>query len=171
MNTGLHKPSAGLSNRWVFGLMLVILGAKAAWADTADDLPAELRPRLEAAAQSCATVDAGSFAQAPGTVVRADLDGDGSLDWVLDEAGFACSTAVSLYCGTGGCLSHFLVAGRVWSLLNLGWILVDGDDGPLVLARMNGAACGAAGASVCWTASVWSRREGGWLSGAAQWQE
>jgi len=45
------------------------------------------------------------------TVMAADLDGDGQLDYLLDAEALRCSTAATAYCGNGGCqisiaLSH-----------------------------------------------------------------
>ena len=64
---------------------------------------------MTAARQTCADVGNGEFALEWGAVTRTDLDGDLQPDWVLDDSGYACSTAASFYCSTGGCLSHFLV--------------------------------------------------------------
>jgi hypothetical protein len=73
------------------------------------------------AREACSGVNDGKFALEWGAIVRTDLDGDPELDRVLNEWGFACSSDASLYCGTGGCESHFLVGNRLTSLLTRGW--------------------------------------------------
>jgi hypothetical protein len=83
-------------------------------------LPESLAERVTAARQACADVENGEFVLEWGAVTRTDLDGDLSPDWVLDESAYACSTAVSLYCSTGGCMSHFLVGDTVASFHNQG---------------------------------------------------
>jgi len=66
-------------------------------------LPAPLAAKVAAAPNACEDFNNGEFALKWGAVVRKDRDGDPRPDWVLDELGFACSSAVSLYYGTRGC--------------------------------------------------------------------
>ena len=65
------------------------------------ELPTQLLEKVEAAQRACSDLDDGLFAVEFGAVHRVDLDGDLYSDWVLDEAGFACSSLPSMYCGTG----------------------------------------------------------------------
>ena len=133
-------------------------------------LPAQLQAKVDAAAADCAAFGNGTFSLEWGAVERVDLDGDLNRDRVLNEEGFACSTAVTLYCGTGGCLSHFLVNDRVGSLLNQGWdVLRIGRHGVLV-ADVHGAQCSGAGPTPCVTASVWDAEGGVWRSAGADWE-
>ena len=88
-------------------------------------LPPGLQAKVDLAAQACAEFNDGQFDLDWGAVERVDLDGDLRRDWVLNESGFVCSSAASLYCGTGGCMSHFWVGEEVHSLLNQGWAVVD----------------------------------------------
>ena len=67
-------------------------------------LPAALAEKVTAARQACADNGNGEFALEWGVVTRTDLDGDFQPDWVLDESAYACSTAVSMFCSTGGCV-------------------------------------------------------------------
>ena len=61
-----------------------------------------------------------------------------SPDWVLDESAYACSTAVSLFCSTGGCMSHFLVGGVVTSIRNQGWTVLTFGRTRVLLTRVHG---------------------------------
>ena len=79
--------------------------------------PAEFATIIEEARQICD----GDFSVYPESVVQRDLNGDGTPDWILDEAGFTCSTTTSLYCGTGGCSVHTLINGVPGSLLLNSW--------------------------------------------------
>jgi hypothetical protein len=63
----------------------------------------------------------GEFSMAPEAVTQRDLNGDGTLDWVLDTSGFSCSTSTGLYCGTGGCGVETLINGTLGSLLLHSW--------------------------------------------------
>jgi hypothetical protein len=84
------------------------------------DLPTPLQEKINQAEQVCTDFEDGEFVLEWGAITRIDLDGDLRADWALDETSFACSSAVSLYCGTGGCVSHFLVGDVLSSLLNKG---------------------------------------------------
>ena len=99
---------------------LVLLGclSPALLAEVLPELPAPLAERVNSAREACASFNGGQFALEWGAVVRDDLEGDLYPGWVLNESGFACSSAASLYCGTGGCESHFLVDDMLTTLLN-----------------------------------------------------
>ena len=135
------------------------------------ELPFRLQEKVETAAKACAGFDNGEFSLEWGSVERVDLDGDLYRDWVLNEYGFACSTAVSLYCGTGGCMSHFSVNDEVHSLLNRGWDVVDLGSNRVLLADVHGSQCGGINPTPCVTASVWDAENGVWRSAGAEWEE
>jgi len=104
--------------------VMICLFASSSQAQDISTLPKPLAERVEAAQKACADFDNGQFAFEWGAVSRIDLDGDQRPDWVLNDSAFACSSAASLYCGTGGCESHFLVGDTVTSLLHQGWDVV-----------------------------------------------
>jgi hypothetical protein len=145
--------------------------ATPAFATDVTGLPAPLQEKIDAAAEACAAFENGTFGLEWGAVERVDLDGDLNRDWVLNEWGFACSTAVSLYCGTGGCMSHFFVGDRVDSLLNQGWEVVQVGRQRVLVADVHGAQCGGINPTPCVTASVWDAEEGTWRSAGADWEE
>ncbi len=133
-------------------------------------LPTQLLERLEAAQQACSDMESGQFALELGAIYRVDLEGDIERDWVLDEAGFACSTAVSLYCGTGGCMSHFLIEDRMFSLLNQGWDMANIGPFRVLLVDVHGSQCGGINPTPCVVASVWDADEMVWRSTGAEWE-
>lgn len=133
-------------------------------------LPAQLLDKVEAAQQACADFENGKFVLELGAVSRVDLDGDIQRDWVLDEAGFACSTAASLYCGTGGCTSHFLIGDRVFSLLNQGWDMANIGPFRVLLAGVHGSQCEGINPTPCVVASVWDAEAKVWRSTGAAWE-
>jgi hypothetical protein len=144
--------------------------AALASAQDLSDLPSQLLEKVEAAQQACSDFENGQFALEFGAVQRVDLDGDIYRDWVLDEAGFACSSAVSLYCGTGGCMSHFLVEDRMFSLLNQGWDMANIGPFRVLLADVHGSQCGGINPTPCIVASAWDPEEKVWRSTVAQWE-
>ena len=150
----------------VSGAFLACSGSAQDWAG----LPAHLVEKVTIAQKACSDFDNGQFALEYGAVHRVDLDGDIYRDWVLDEAGFACSTAVSLYCGTGGCMSHFLIGDQVFSLQNQGWEMANIGPFRVLLADVHGSQCGGINPTPCVVSSVWDSDEKLWRSAAADWQ-
>ena len=133
-------------------------------------LPEQFVGKIMAAQQACSDFENGQFALEYGAVHRVDLDGDYYMDWVLDEVGFACSTAVSLYCGTGGCMSHFLIGDRMSSLLNQGWDVANIGPFRVLLADVHGSQCGGINPTPCIVASVWDAEVKVWRSTGAEWE-
>jgi hypothetical protein len=130
-------------------------------------LPAALAEKVTAARQVCADNGNGEFALEWGAVTRTDLDGDLQADWVLDESAYACSTAVSMYCSTGGCMSHYLVGDVVTSFRNQGWTLVSFGRTPVLLTREHGSACGGNSPAPCFVARAWDPEAKAWRSADA----
>jgi hypothetical protein len=127
-------------------------------------LPAALAEKVTAARQACADNGNGEFALEWGAVTRTDLDGDLYPDWVLDESAYACSTAVSLYCSTGGCVSHFLVGGGVVSFRNQGWTVLTFGRNRVLLTDVHGTDCGGINPTPCFVASAWDAEATVWRS-------
>ena len=146
------------------------LGVTPAFSADVSDLPPQLQDKVEAAASACAAFENGEFYLEWGAVVRVDLDGDLDHDWFLNESGFACSTAASLFCGTGGCMSHFLVGDELHSLLNQGWDVVDLGPNRVLLADVHGSQCGGMNPTPCVTASTWDKEEKRWQTTGAAWE-
>lgn len=158
------------SRRLLLPAVYAVFCTSSASAQDLSDLPSQLLEKVQAAQQACSEFENGQFALEFGAVHRVDLDGDYYLDWVLDEVGFACSSAVSLYCGTGGCLSHFLVGDRVSSLLNRGWEMANIGRDHVLLADVHGSQCGAINPTPCIVASAWDTEEKVWRSTEAEWE-
>ena len=135
------------------------------------ELPLQLEEKIEQAKKACSDFENGQFILEWGAITRVDLDGDLRPDWVLNESFFACSSAVSLYCSTGGCMSHFLVGDQLGSLLNQGWEMSDIGRHRVLLAKVHGAQCSGTGLTPCLTASVWDAAVGIWRSAGAAWEK
>jgi len=142
-----------------FGLL-----AQTSAAQELSTLPEGLASKVEAARQACADFDNGQFAMEWGAVSRVDLDGDLRLDWVLDESTFACSTAASLFCGTGGCVSHFLLGGTVTSMLNQGWDVMTFGRHRVLVLDVHGSRCGGVNPTPCVESLVWDQESAVWRS-------
>ncbi|MCV2863974.1 hypothetical protein [Defluviimonas sp. WL0075] len=135
--------------RLVFGIMAAGLGAASAQAQTAVE-----RVLAEARAE-CESFEGGAFD--PGNAVSAvDLTGDGTADSLVDEGTFSCTSAASLYCGTGGCMLHAVVGDTVTSWQATGWQVIDWGQSRIVLIGRDGGWCGGIGAETCFEALTWS---------------
>lgn len=135
------------------------------------ELPLALQEKVELAAQACSDFENGEFAMEAGAIVRIDLDGDLKADWVLNEHYFACSSAASLYGGTGGTMSHFMVGDHVYSLVNQGWEMRTLGRNRVLLAEVHGTQCDAYGYTPCVTAAVWDLEANTWRSASARWEQ
>jgi len=127
-------------------------------------LPSALAEKVTAARQACSDFENGELALEWGAVTRTDLDGDLHPDWVLDESAYACSTAVSLFCSTGGCVSHFLVGGVVSSFRNEGWTVLTFGRNRVLLTRVHGSNCGGNSPTPCFVARAWDPDAKVWQS-------
>ena len=128
------------------------------------ELPPLLAEKVKVAEKACADFENGAFALEWGAVSRVDLDGDLRPDWVLNDFAFACSSAASLYCGTGGCESHFLVGDTVTSLLNRGWNVVTFGRNRVLLMDVHGSRCGGINPTPCVEALAWDPEAKAWRS-------
>ena len=134
------------------------------------ELPALLQEKVVQAQQACSDFENGQFSLEWGAVTRVDLDGDLRPDWVLNEVFFACSSAASLYCGTGGCMSHFLVGDDLASVLNQGWDVVHLGPNRVLLTDVHGSQCGGINPTPCVTASTWDKETAQWRGATAEWE-
>jgi hypothetical protein len=134
------------------------------------ELPALLQEKVVQAQQACSDLENGQFSLEWGAVTRVDLDGDLRPDWVLNEVFFACSSAASLYCGTGGCMSHFLVDDDLASVLNQGWDVVYLGPNRVLLTDVHGSQCGGINPTPCVAASTWDKETAQWRGATAEWE-
>jgi len=166
--TGLSQQASGDNDRT--NMKRLIATAVLAFMPTAANaldltgLPAALAEKVTVARQACADNGNGEFALEWGAVTRTDLDGDLNPDWVLDESAYACSTAVSMFCSTGGCVSHFLVGDVVASFLNQGWTVLTFGRNPVLLTDVHGTDCGGINPTPCFVARAWDPDAKVWRS-------
>ena len=127
---------------------LVLTAAQAGAQTAVDDI-------LAGARADCESFEGGVFD--PGNAVNAvDLTGDGALDSLVDEGAFSCTSAASLYCGSGGCMLHAVVGDGVTSWQATGWQVIDWGQARILLIGRDGGWCGGIGAEACFEALNWS---------------
>ena len=107
----------------------------------------------------CSAFESGVLSLEEGAIQQADLNGDGEDDWVLDEFFFRCSTAASLFCGTGGCGVNFQIGDVLTSRLAKGWDVHAMPPLSLVLLQVHGANCGGTNINPCVEAMAWDPAE------------
>ncbi|SIO47730.1 hypothetical protein SAMN05444722_2448 [Rhodovulum sp. ES.010] len=130
------------------GLSLAAAGASAQQADPVAAILGEARA-------FCESYENGRF-DAGAAVREMNLDGQEPIDRIVDESAFSCSSMMSAYCGSGGCMLHAVVEDAVRSFQAEGWRMVEWDGRPILLIARDGGWCGGAGAQVCYEAVVWS---------------
>jgi hypothetical protein len=131
-------------------------------ATAASHYPAVFAPQIDQAAASCAANGGGEFDLDPHAITLDNDLGGGFTADTLSAAGFACSTAASLYCGTGGCDLYIAVDDKVHTFFAQGWQFVDHGTGRVLLLDLHGSRCGVSGSLPCVQALIWN--DGGFLT-------
>ena len=139
--------------RKLFGALFVVLFGTTPAVATSP----QAQELIDRAAADCGSFENGEF-DAGNAVSDIELRSQfGAVNAELvDESEYACSSAASLYCGTGGCMLNLIVDGTVRAWQATGWRLVEWGPDRLLLIGRDGGWCGGAGAEVCYEALVWS---------------
>lgn len=111
---------------------------------------------INRALEDCRSWDDGEFAVGDGALTSVDLTGDGVPETVLDESRFSCSTAASLWCGTGGCMVRVFGAGEPYARLAKGWRPVEWAGDTILLLQIHGSECGGTNLRRCYEAVSYS---------------
>ncbi len=165
-----ESPMSQISSKACIAMVAAISVASSTAASEIANIPDALQAKIDAAEAECASFNDGEFALEEGSVQRVDLDGDNTDDWVLNEVRFACSTAASLYGGTGGSMSHFLVGAELASIQNQGWEITQFGPHTVLLARVHGSNCDGINPTPCVVSSVWDGEAKVWRSASAAWE-
>jgi hypothetical protein len=107
-----------------FVLLVLSTGSALAHASTprsfkATDYPIEVRKVLSSAVLSCRQAGGARPEFGADTVRRIDFNGDGRIDYVVNFGKVVCPEREHIFCGTGGCETHFMVRqpnGRIRTL-------------------------------------------------------
>ena len=111
---------------------------------------------LEHGREHCRSISNGEFYAAEGAVTQIDITGDGVSNQIVDASQFACSTAVTPYCGTGGCPLTIIVNDRPFEFQAQRWKVVHWDEQPVLLLQVHSAACESNNWQPCIKAMTWS---------------
>lgn len=119
----------------------------------AAEMPSVVRDTLNEAAAECRS--AGGNPKKIEDVAKAiDLNGDSSVDWVLDFGNIECEGALSYFCGSSGCQLYIFVSQgseyvRVWGQNVRSWRVTKIRNLPGIQFDLHGSACGLSGAERC----------------------
>ena len=111
---------------------------------------------IKQAQAECAGWENGVLEMKPGTLSQVELTGDDTPEEIIDSSQFHCSSAASLYCGTGGCSIWVVAEGKATNLLVKDWQVIDHFGTPVLLSRIHGSECGGDNTRLCMRAYVWS---------------
>ncbi len=141
----------------LFAALLASMVAAMFCATTVFAASQEAQQIIERAAADCKDFENGEFDQGD-AVTEIELRSQfGTVKAELvDESQYSCSSAASMYCGTGGCMLNLIVDGEIMSWQATGWRFIDWGPDRILLIGRDGGWCGGAGAEVCYEALVWS---------------
>jgi hypothetical protein len=132
---------------FVIAISIVFVGFTGAQASSMDFTLDEL---VAEGSASCK----GDFTLDDDAVQRFDFNSDGEDELViLDESGFSCEDSASMYCGTAGCIVHFITSADYTYGYTRGWQIVrTKSDQPIILLELHGLSCGEVGTTPCYEA-------------------
>jgi hypothetical protein len=127
------------------------------WVNAGLAMSPQAKQLIDRAAEDCQSFENGEF-HAGNAVSVIELSSQfGTVEAeLIDESQYSCSSAASLYCGTGGCMLNLIVNGNISAWQATGWELIDWGPDRILLIGRDGGWCGGAGAEVCYEAVVWS---------------
>lgn len=97
-----------------------------------------------------------------GFLTLKDINGDGKPDYILDYEHFQCGDLVSIFCGTGGCLTEIFASDDdggfigVWNENARRIRFVTIKKRPAMQIELHGSACGRVGAERCAMTLYWN---------------
>ena len=109
---------------------------------------------FQKATNECAEIGDGKFNAAEQAITLHDFTGDGQPEEIVDASQFSCSTAASLWGGSGGTYLWVIVDGKTYEFLAHKWQVVDVDDQKVLLLAVHSSECSDL-IGPCYRALVW----------------
>ena len=143
-------------------ITLCLVTAILSWGGQASAQSVDMSPQaklaIQQARQDCQSFENGTLKLGENVVSRVDITGDGQLDEVVDFGKLSCSTAASLFCGTGGCSLSVITAGKATEFLAKAWNVFVWDNQPILMLVVHGSECGGINLRRCYRATVWTEK-------------
>ena len=107
------------------------------------------------AERECASFEGGKFSMTERAITSHDFTGDGQPEEVVDASQFSCSTAASMWGGSGGKYLWVIADGKAYEFLAHKWRVVDVDGQKVLLLAVHSSECSDT-IGPCYRAQVWS---------------
>ena len=109
---------------------------------------------VQKAKSECAALENGEFNATGQAITLLDLTGDGRSEEIVDASQFSCSTALTLWGGTGGTYLWVIVDEKAYEFLAHRWLVVDVDEQKVLLLAVHSSECSDT-IGPCYRALVW----------------
>jgi len=109
---------------------------------------------VQNAKRDCNSFENGVFHSTEQTITLHDFTGDGRPEEVVDASQFSCSTALTLWGGTGGTYLWVIVDNQALEFLAHSWQIVDDDGQKVLLLAVHSSECSDS-IGPCYRAFVW----------------
>jgi hypothetical protein len=109
---------------------------------------------LRKAKSECASFEGGEFNATRRAITSHDFTGDGRPEEIVDASQFSCSSAASMWGGSGGTYLWVIVDGKTYEFLAHKWRVVDVDGQKVLLLAVHSSECGD-NIGPCYRALVW----------------
>ena len=141
-----------------FFLAFTLAGFAGSTDGSAQDMSALANKIIEEARQDCQSFEDGKLTLGENVYTQIDVTGDGKPDEAIDFSEISCSTAASLYCGTGGCSLEVIADGKSTRFLTKDWKVFVWDEQPILMLIVHGSECGGNNLRRCYRATVWTEQ-------------
>lgn len=131
-------------------ILLLLLSSSA----TGGDSPTTSANLIERARSECAEFEGGNFDITDRAVTMHDFTGDNQPEEVVDASQFACSTAASMWNGSGGTFLWVIADNKAYEFLAHKWRVVDVDGQKVLLLAVHSSQC-SDDVGPCYRAFVW----------------
>ena len=119
------------------------------------DYPPRVTEIIQKAKIECSDFEGGEVHVGQQAITYHDLTNDGQPEAIVDAAELSCSTAASLWGGSGGTYLWIIVEGQTYEYLAHKWRVVDVDGQQVLLLAVHFSACGES-VGPCYRALVWN---------------
>lgn len=109
---------------------------------------------IQKANQECNALESGEFHITEKAVTLHDITGDGQPEEFVDAAQFSCSTALTLWGGSGGTYLWVIAADKAYEFLAHKWKVIDVDGQNVILLAVHSSEC-SDDIGPCYRALVW----------------
>ena len=94
------------------------------------------------AKQECNDIENGKFHSTVRAITLHDITGDGQPEEFVDASQFSCSTAMTLWGGSGGTYLWIIVDDKEYEFLAHQWRVIDIDGQSVILLAVHSYECG-----------------------------